>query len=100
MCLTVAGVSRRASRGVAVTEATLVVAGLTSAGDILAISGVAVVGISTGGVTGLGVAIIENDAGIDAGGTAPGTRWDDIPDDWVCPECGIGKADFEMMEID
>jgi len=30
-------------------------------------------------------------------GIAPGTRWQDIPDDWVCPECGVGKADFEMV---
>jgi rubredoxin len=30
----------------------------------------------------------------------PGTRWEDIPDDWVCPECGAAKEDFAMMEID
>lgn len=29
-------------------------------------------------------------------GIAPGTRWEDIPEDWVCPECGVGKDDFEM----
>jgi rubredoxin---NAD+ reductase len=28
-------------------------------------------------------------------GLAPGTRFDDIPDDWACPICGVGKADFE-----
>ncbi|HGG59775.1 MAG TPA: rubredoxin [Gammaproteobacteria bacterium] len=32
-------------------------------------------------------------------GLAPGTRWEDVPDDWVCPECGEGKEAFEMMEI-
>ncbi len=32
-------------------------------------------------------------------GIAPGTRWDDVPDDWKCPECGAGKDDFEMVEI-
>lgn len=32
-------------------------------------------------------------------GIAPGTRWEDIPDDWVCPECGVGKCDFEMVAI-
>ncbi len=32
-------------------------------------------------------------------GLAPGTRWDDIPDDWVCPECGVGKEDFEMRQV-
>lgn len=28
-------------------------------------------------------------------GIAPGTRFDDIPDDWCCPLCGVTKADFE-----
>lgn len=32
-------------------------------------------------------------------GIAPGTRWDDIPDYWVCPDCGCGKDDFEMVEV-
>jgi rubredoxin-NAD+ reductase len=27
-------------------------------------------------------------------------RGPDVPDDFVCPECGVGKADFEMIEID
>ncbi|MEU5879954.1 rubredoxin [Spirillospora sp. NPDC047279] len=30
---------------------------------------------------------------------AAGTRWEDIPDDWACPDCGAAKADFEMVEI-
>ena len=29
------------------------------------------------------------------GGIAPGTAFEDIPDDWVCPLCGVGKEDFE-----
>ena len=32
-------------------------------------------------------------------GIEPGTRWDDVPDDWLCPECGVGKEDFDMIEI-
>ena len=32
-------------------------------------------------------------------GIEPGTRWEDIPDDWSCPDCGAAKADFEMVEI-
>ncbi len=32
-------------------------------------------------------------------GIAPGTRWEDIPNDWLCPECGVAKADFDMREI-
>jgi len=29
----------------------------------------------------------------------PGTRWVDIPDDWTCPDCGVGKQDFEMIAV-
>ena len=32
-------------------------------------------------------------------GIAPGTRWQDVPEDWFCPECGAMKADFEMVVI-
>lgn len=32
-------------------------------------------------------------------GIAAGTRWGDIPEDWKCPECGVGKSDFEMLDI-
>ena len=28
------------------------------------------------------------------GGIAPGTKWEDIPEDWVCPICGLGKEAF------
>ena len=28
-------------------------------------------------------------------GVAPGTKFEDIPDTWVCPVCGAGKEDFE-----
>jgi flavin reductase (DIM6/NTAB) family NADH-FMN oxidoreductase RutF/rubredoxin len=31
-------------------------------------------------------------------GIPPGTRFEDLPDDWVCPTCGAEKADFEEME--
>ena len=31
------------------------------------------------------------------GGIAPGTAFEDIPDDWVCPLCGVGKDDFEKV---
>lgn len=32
-------------------------------------------------------------------GIAPGTPWEAVPDDWACPDCGVSKADFEMVEI-
>jgi rubredoxin-NAD+ reductase len=31
-------------------------------------------------------------------GIAPGTRWADVPEDWLCPDCGVGKEDFELLE--
>jgi rubredoxin len=31
-------------------------------------------------------------------GIAPGTAFEDIPNDWVCPDCGATRADFEAME--
>jgi len=30
-------------------------------------------------------------------GIAPGTRWADVPEDWYCPDCGVGKQDFELI---
>ena len=32
-------------------------------------------------------------------GIEPGTAWSDVPDDWLCPDCGTTKDDFEMVEI-
>jgi rubredoxin len=29
----------------------------------------------------------------------PGTAFEDISDDWVCPVCGAEKADFELYEV-
>jgi rubredoxin len=44
--------------------------------------------------------IYDEAEGFEEEGIAPGTAWEDVPEDWVCPECGVGKADFEMIEID
>lgn len=30
-------------------------------------------------------------------GIAPGTKWADVPEDWSCPDCGVGKEDFELV---
>ena len=32
-------------------------------------------------------------------GIAPGTRWEDVPENWICPDCKKGKGDFQMEEI-
>jgi rubredoxin len=31
-------------------------------------------------------------------GIAPGTPFEDIPDDWTCPQCGVGKDYFQKIE--
>ncbi len=38
-------------------------------------------------------ALGDPDSGIQAG-----TKFEDIPDDWVCPVCGVTKTDFELAE--
>jgi rubredoxin len=43
--------------------------------------------------------IYEEARGSPDEGIAAGTRWQDIPINWVCPECGARKDDFEMIEI-
>lgn len=42
--------------------------------------------------------IYDEEHGDADSGLAPGTRFEDIPDDWVCPLCGVIKADFEPYE--
>jgi len=32
-------------------------------------------------------------------GIAAGTKWEDVPPNWACPECGASKSDFEMIEV-
>jgi rubredoxin len=43
--------------------------------------------------------IYDEAAGAPDEGIAAGTRWEDVPDSWACPDCGVGKADFEMVQI-
>lgn len=43
--------------------------------------------------------IYDEEQGYPEDGLAPGTRWEDVPGDWCCPECGVGKDDFEMREV-
>lgn len=43
---------------------------------------------------------IYNEAeGLPEEGIPPGTRWADVPETWTCPDCGVGKSDFEMIEV-
>src|SRR5690606_22305786 len=32
-------------------------------------------------------------------GIEAGTRWEDVPETWTCPDCGVTKSDFEMIEL-
>jgi rubredoxin---NAD+ reductase len=43
--------------------------------------------------------IYDEAKGLPEEGLLPGTRWEDIPDDWMCPECGVAKSDFAMYQI-
>ncbi|EMH4162988.1 FAD-dependent oxidoreductase [Pluralibacter gergoviae] len=43
--------------------------------------------------------IYDEEQGWPDDGIAPGTAWEDVPETWACPECLVGKADFEMIEI-
>jgi rubredoxin len=43
--------------------------------------------------------VYEEEKGWPKDGIAPGTRWEDVPENWKCPECGAAKHDFEMIEI-
>ena len=43
--------------------------------------------------------VYEEEKGNPEEGLSPGTRWQDVPDFWVCPDCGAGKEDFEMIEL-
>ncbi len=39
--------------------------------------------------------IYDPGKGDPVGGIKPGTSFQDLPDDWVCPVCGAGKDSFE-----
>lgn len=32
-------------------------------------------------------------------GIAPGTPWDQVPDTWHCPQCGIDKSAFDLLDL-
>jgi rubredoxin len=32
-------------------------------------------------------------------GVAPGTKWEDVPPNWTCPDCGARKEDYELVEF-
>ncbi|TET16893.1 MAG: High molecular weight rubredoxin, partial [Dehalococcoidia bacterium] len=42
--------------------------------------------------------VYDPELGDPDGGVKPGTPFEEIPDDWVCPVCGVGKDEFEKIE--
>jgi len=42
--------------------------------------------------------VYDEAAGDPDNGIAPGTVFSDVPDTWFCPDCGVGKEDFELLD--
>lgn len=42
--------------------------------------------------------IYDEQAGDPDSDIAPGTKWEDVPVNWRCPDCGAVKEDFELVE--
>lgn len=42
--------------------------------------------------------IYDPEQGDPENGVKPGTAFEDLPEDWVCPECGVGKDEFVPYE--
>jgi rubredoxin len=43
--------------------------------------------------------IYREETGAPDDGIPPGTRWEDVPINWTCPDCGARKDDFEMVSF-
>jgi len=43
--------------------------------------------------------IYEEEKGRPDDGIAPGTRWEDVPAEWSCPDLGARKDDFELIQL-
>jgi rubredoxin len=41
--------------------------------------------------------VYDEAEGMPHDGVPPGTRWEDVPETWTCPDCSTSKADFEMV---
>ena len=42
--------------------------------------------------------VYDEDAGCPESGVPPGTPWDNLPDDWCCPNCSTEKDDFQPVD--
>lgn len=44
--------------------------------------------------------VYDEAVGEPGSGIPAGTRWEDVPEDFLCPDCGVSKEDFELLEED
>lgn len=42
--------------------------------------------------------VYDEALGMPEHGIAPGTRWEDVPEDFTCPDCGVSKFDFDLLQ--
>lgn len=41
--------------------------------------------------------VYDESIGDTENGITPGTKWEDVPEDWICPLCYVGKDHFEEI---
>lgn len=41
--------------------------------------------------------VYDEEQGLPEQGITPGTPWEEVPDDWVCPRCGAAKDEFNLV---
>lgn len=44
--------------------------------------------------------VYDEAEGLPEDGIPPGTPFEQLPDDWTCPDCGAAKSDFELLGED
>ena len=42
--------------------------------------------------------VYDEEIGDEDSGIKPGTKWENIPQNWICPICGVTKGDLESWE--
>lgn len=43
--------------------------------------------------------IYDEEKGLPEHNIPPGTRWEDVPADWLCPKCEVDKSHFELIKL-
>jgi rubredoxin len=42
--------------------------------------------------------VYSEEKGLPEQGIAPGTKWEDLSEDFECPDCGVSKEDFSLIQ--